>query len=97
MAYKKIEDKIHKWAEKGDYIEGELVSSEESRTFGNKVYKFKTEDDETIVVFGTAVLDSQMAGVELGDKVKIEYLGEKENKKKGQNSIKLFEVSIWED
>lgn len=90
--YKKVESNIFKFEKVGDCVEGELLSVEESHTFNNKVYKIKSNEDKTVTFFGTTILDSLMSSVNIGMQIKVLFAGEKENKKKGQNPIKEFEV-----
>lgn len=89
--YTKVEAEIYKFEKEGDMIEGELKSVDDSSSFGNKVYKIETKEGLR-TVFGTTVIDSQMQLVPPNSMVKIVYTGEKENKKVGQNPIKLFDV-----
>lgn len=90
--WSKVESEIMQFQKEGDCIEGILIDKEKSKTYNNMVYKVKKDDGKTTVVFGTTVLDSQMTEIDIGKRVKIVFLGEKENEKKGQNPIKLFEV-----
>lgn len=89
---KKVEDMIFKFEKVEDSIYGVLMAVEHGSNFGNKVYKIKTEDGNIYTVFSTTVLESKMSTVKIGDTVKIVYVGDKENKKSGQNPIKVFEV-----
>jgi hypothetical protein len=88
--WQKVEDKIFKFEKEGDTVTDELLTVEESRTYNNKVYKIKTEK-ETVTVFGTSVLDSQMTQIKIGQMVRILFSGTKPDPK-GRNDIKLFEV-----
>ena len=89
--WKKEEDEIVVFENEGDNVYGELVAVEKSATFDNQVYKIK-QDDKIKTVFGTTVLDSRLVTKKIGDQIKIVFTGTKENKKKGQNPIKLFDV-----
>lgn len=89
---KKVEDLIVKFDEPGESVYGILVAKERGHNYGNEVYKIKRPDDTIVTIFSTAVLESKMAVVKVGDTVKIEYTGTKENPKAGQNDIKQFEV-----
>jgi len=90
--WKKIESNVHKFMDVGEAIEGKLISKEPNQSFDKgKVYKIETKEGLK-VIFGTSILDSEMESVNIGQMVKIVYVGEKENKKKGQNPLKLFEV-----
>jgi hypothetical protein len=89
--WKNIEGDVFRFEVAGDCIEGILKGVEDSLQFKNKVYKIETKEGNK-TVFGTVVLDQKMIGISVGTEVKIEYTGEKVNKKKGQNAIKLFDV-----
>lgn len=89
--WEKKESTIFKFEKVGDSIEGLLVGREEGKNFGNQVYKIK-KGEVVYTVFSTTVMTSSMADVMIGEEVKIVYMGEKENEKKGQNPIKIFEV-----
>jgi len=89
--WNKIEDTIFKFEKDGDSIEGILMAKEDGRSYGNEVYKIK-KDEKIFSIFSTVVLASQMSKVNIGEEIKIVFMGEKENDKKGQNNIKLFEV-----
>jgi hypothetical protein len=91
MEWKKIESEPFKFEVAGDVIEGILASVDKSEQFGNMNYKIQTKEGLK-TVFGTVVLDSLMSGIRIGSDIKIEFAGLKENKKKGQNAIKLFNV-----
>lgn len=87
----KIEDKIFRFENAGDNIEGKYLSSEDSKLYDNQVYKI--ENSEGIwTVFGTTVLDSKMKKVDVGSEVRIIFTGEQANKNKNQSPIKLFDV-----
>lgn len=94
--FKNTESQIFKFEKIEDKIQGKLISKEDSDRYNNKNYKIKKADGETVIVFGTSVMDSQMEIVNVGDEVIITYKGERENKKPGQNPIKLFCVQYKE-
>jgi len=93
--YKKVSDTIVKWETIGQTVEGKLLSVEDGHNYDNKVYKIQTEE-KLVTVFSTTVLASLMATVPIGSDICIEYTGTKENKKTGQNDIKLFDVGVKE-
>lgn len=78
--------------EKNDSIEGELLMIEEEVKVKDYTYKgYILETANNIQeVLGSAVLDSKMRMIKVGDRVKIRYLGE-EQSGKGQ-SYKKFKV-----
>lgn len=92
--WKKVSSKIMKFEKIGDEIVGTLMNVETGHTYQNKVYKILDSDQELYAVFGTSVLDTQMSGIAIGSLIKIVYTGTTENKKKGLNAIKNFEVFV---
>ena len=90
--WKKSEDSIYKFESEGDTVFGKLISKEKGYTYDNEVYKIETDDKKVLVIFSTSVLQSLMANINIGQEVKIVYLGSKQSEKKGFNDIKLFEV-----
>lgn len=94
--WKKIEAQTFKFDKVGAEIEGELVGIEDSKTYGNKLFKIETEEGVK-AIFGTSVMESQMMNVKIGDYIKIVFTGTQPNKKKGQNDIKLFDVFVKEE
>lgn len=92
--FKKVEDLIFKFEKEGDSIKGILLDAEESKSYDNMVYKIKRSDDnKTVTIFGTTVLDSKLKLVPVGKEVVILMSGEKESSK-GKNPIKLFDVYV---
>ena len=91
--WKKIEREIFKFENEGDSIEGELLKIEPSETYKNKIYTIRTSEGDK-VVFGTAVIDSELSIVPVGSEIKILFVGTKESKVKGQNPLKLFDIYV---
>ena len=89
--WKKTEDLIFKFEKEGDSVEGKLISKEKGHNYDNEVYKLEKEG-KINVVFSTTVMESQMQSVNIGDQVKIVFVGTKESKQKGYNDIKLFDI-----
>lgn len=92
MAWEKQEGNVFVFAFEGDTCEGTLLKRELGR-YGNEVYLLKTKD-KTWTVFSTAVMESRMTGVEIGEQVKIVYLGTQPSKTKGHQDVKLFDVFV---
>jgi len=95
MVWNKINFEVFVFKKTGDSIEGIYEEKETGQLYGNNVYKIKQEKGSTFIVFGTSVLDTLMNSKKIGDKIKIVYTGNKDNKKKGQNAIKMFDVYEW--
>ena len=93
--WKKIEDNIFRFEDVGDTIQGVLKQKEIGQVYGNEVYHIKTATDD-FVIFSTVVLQSRMAGVDIGNEVKIVFTGTQPSKKKGQEDVKLFDVFVRE-
>lgn len=92
--FKKVETDIKKFEKEGDAIQGVLVGVEKAANYENKIYKIKTSEGKITAVFGTTILEQLMDAASLGQEVQIILKGFKENKIKGRNPIKLFEVYI---
>ncbi|HZX13648.1 MAG TPA: hypothetical protein VFF49_04535 [Thermodesulfobacteriota bacterium] len=56
------------------------------------VYNFKTADGSVIGVWGSTVLDVRLKNLEVGEEVKIVYLGLKPSEKRKGKSFHDFEV-----
>ena len=93
MAYQEINPTIWKYDEEEDFVEGILISKEEN-VGENKSWMYSIEADDGVKnVWGSAVLDSRMKFVEVGEKVKITYKGLGESKA-GRNPPKIFKVEV---
>ena len=94
MTYQEVNPTAWTYEKDGDFIEGELVSVQ-SDVGVNKsmLYSIRTEDGTVKSVWGASVLDSRMALISVGSKVKITFKGKAEAKK-GKNSAKLFKVEV---
>jgi len=90
--WKKVESKIFVFEKAGDVLEGKLIAVEDGQLYGNKIYSVETASDGVQKAFSTAVMESQMASVKVGDMIRIEFAGVKPNKNKKLNDIKLFNV-----
>lgn len=78
---------IWKFANKGDELSGVYV---ETHTSNNKftnspqnVYTLRAADGSEKAVFANVALDRAMAKVQIGDEVRIVYLGKEKNPKSG--------------
>jgi len=87
-----VQAEVFKFQQENDTIEGKLIHVEDSKKYNNKVYTIEKADKKNIIVFGSTVLDNRMQLVPLGSIVKIVFKGLEENKKSGQEDIKLFDV-----
>lgn len=79
----------------GDSVEGEFVEKIEGIGENNSsVYVLKTKDNELIGVWNSTVLDTKFSNLKGGQRVGVEYLGEK----KGQTgrTYKDFFVGVKE-
>jgi hypothetical protein len=95
MSWEKVSIEVFAFKKANDSIEGIYESKETGNLYGNNVYKIRNAQNKVFLIFGTAVLDSAMSLRKVGEKIKIVYLGDKDNKKKGQNPVKLFDVYEW--
>ncbi len=96
MAYKEINPKEWKYEKEGDFVEGILVRVQEN-IGANKSMLYSIETPEGVKsVWGSAILDSRMALVKVGSKIKITYKGLAEAKG-GKNPAKIFKVEVDSD
>jgi len=93
MAYEEINPSIWTYSIDGDFIEGFLVDVKKDVGENKAIlYGLQTERGVTSV-WGSAILDSRMSFVQIGDKVKITFKGLGEAKA-GRNAPKIFKVEI---
>lgn len=91
--FMKVENRVFKFEKVGDSITGFLLNKEKSAVYDNMTYQLKT-DTETIIFFGSSVLNDLMTSVNIGDEICIEFKDLKASKTKGHQPIKIFEVGI---
>ncbi len=94
MTYKEIDPDYWTYENDGDFIEGKLVQVQ-SDVGDNKsmLYSIETSDDDVKNVWGSAILDTRMALLSVGDKIKITYKGLAEAKG-GKKPAKIFKVEV---
>ena len=93
MAYEEINPTVWKYENDGDFIEG-IVVNKEADVGENKSWMYSIETPEGVKnVWGSAILDTRMTFVKIGDKIKITYKGLGESKA-GRNPPKIFKVEI---
>lgn len=91
MPFEDIEPNIWKYEKAGDSVEGKLVSVQE-KVGPNDSMMYSIETKEGILnVWGSAILDSKMILLKVGDIIRITYQGKGEAKG-GKNAPKLFKV-----
>lgn len=93
MAYEEINPTEWKPKNDGDFIEGVLVRVQPDVGVNDSML-YSIETPEGVVsVWGSAILDSRMGLVKVGEKVKITYKGLGEAKS-GKNPPKIFKVEV---
>ena len=93
MAYKEINQEMWSYENEGDFIEGILVNTQKDIGV-NKSMLYHLETPEGVKnVWGSTILDSNMALVKVGEKVRITYKGLGEAKA-GKNAPKIFKVEV---
>jgi len=97
MTYQEVNPTEWKPEKDGDFVEGVLVrKQEEVGVNKSKLYSIETSDKGVLSVWGSAVLDSRMALVKEGNKIRITYKGLGESKG-GKNAPKIFKVEVDKD
>ena len=93
MTYEEINPEDWKYENDEDFIEGIVVNKQEDVGINNsKLYSIETQEGVKNV-WGSAILDSRMVLVSIGQKVKITYKGVAEAKQ-GKNPAKIFKVEV---
>jgi len=93
MAYQEINPSEWNYQNDGDFVEGILVRVQDNIGV-NKSMLYSIETPEGVKsVWGAAILDSRMALVKVGDKIKVTYKGLAEAKG-GKNPAKIFKVEV---
>jgi len=96
MTYKEINPTIWTYDTDGDFIEGFLIHKSDN-VGENKSWMYNLETSEGVKsVWGSAVLDSRMKFVNVGEKVKITFKGLGEAKA-GRSAPKIFKVEVDKD
>jgi hypothetical protein len=82
---------IFRFEEIGKTLTGKVLNIRDGQ-FKNKVYDIQIDDGSAVTVFGTTVLDRLMQSIQIGDIIRIKYVGDIPAKRKGMNPAKNFEV-----
>ncbi len=97
MAYKEVTDpSVWTYENDGDFIEGVLINKQD-KIGPNDSWLYTIETSEGVLsVWGATLLDSRMAVIKIGDKIKITYkgLGEASG---GHSPPKIFKVEVDEE
>ena len=94
MAFKELNPTEWKPTVNGDSVEGTLCQVQEN-IGKNDSMLYNLETAEGIKsVWGSAILNSRMALVKVGDKIRITYKGLSKDAKEGRNPAKIFMVEI---
>lgn len=87
---------MHQWKTKGETIAGVLVSASSVELKGKKVLQYILATDEThrIKMLATYDLLQKLGRSHIGMQVRIKYLGEDDSIRRGDNSMKVFDVQV---
>lgn len=93
--WKKVGGIVDTWdPELTKEVQGKYVEKQENIGRNNSTkYVFEQADGAQIGVWGSAVIDNRMKSVNVGDEVKIVFLGKQKNPKTGM-SFKAFDVFV---
>ena len=97
MVYEEVNPEDWTYEKDGDFIEGVLIQKK-TNVGPNEAMLYSLEVSESVVknVWGATILDSRMALVKIGDKIKITYKG-LAKPTPGKQSAKLFKVEVDRD
>jgi hypothetical protein len=95
MAYKEVTQAPAWDFEENPVVEGEYLGKQ-TDVGQNKsmLYRFRQDDGTVVAVWGSSVLDTKMANIAEGQRVKIEFLGKKKSPTKGHQPYKDFSVFV---
>ena len=93
MTYEEINPTEWKPTNDGDFIEGVLAQKRADVGVNNSMLYNIDTSNGIKSVWGSAILDTRMALINLGDKIKITYKGLGEAKG-GHNAPKIFKVEV---
>ena len=93
MPYQEIRPSEWTYEKDGDFVEGVLIQAQENVGVNNSMLYLLETSDGVKTIWGSAILDSRMALVKKGDKIKITYKGLAEAKG-GKNPAKIFKVEV---
>lgn len=83
------------WEKDGSELEGELIEVQDGVGPNNSViYRMKAIDGAEISFWGNTVLDNRLKDMEVGTKIKIEYLGIATSPKTGR---KYKDFSVYQN
>lgn len=88
--WEEVQPNVWKAEKVGDAIEGSLMAKKEAIGPNNSKAYYIDTNKGLRLVWGTTVLDDRLAALQIGDYLKIEFLGTQLNKR-GQPT-KLFKV-----
>lgn len=96
--WNRFKGKFVKWETIGQLVDGDVTSVSMASFQGNEFPQLtlRTADGEQIVSANQSRLQRALADdpPNIGDRVKIEYLGEAGNAQPGMNPAKLFQVTV---
>lgn len=94
MAYQEVNPTDWTYSKDGDFIEGILIRVQND-IGPNESMLYSIETPQGVKnVWGATILDSRMALVKVGDKLKITFKGLAEKTEKGKNAAKIFKVEV---
>jgi len=96
MGWTEVKDNKHDFKINAE-LSGVLIEKEPNEEYGGYNYFISKNAEETVKVFGTKILNNKLRKVEIGDVIKIEYLGIVQSKKKDGNEYHDFKVLKYDD
>ena len=84
------DDALFKFINMGDFVEGKLKSTSIS-SLNTKIYHVERSDGSKVAFYGSAVINTKMSNVAVGDYFKLEYIGDKRSQEgKPYKNYKLY-------
>ena len=89
--WRTIEPNVWKFENEGDQVIGKLVSKEPKTAEMSAKYHIDTGDD-TVLVWGSAIIDDRMKFVNVGDRIRITFVERTKNKK--NQDLNMFRIDV---
>lgn len=91
--YKEVSAKKISFDTKGQQVEGNLISADDTSYEGNHMFNMETENGEMVKFLGTSAIENILMR-NLGQKVRLTYKG---TLKTRNGTMKDITVEVWQD
>jgi hypothetical protein len=98
MEFKEVQQSPTWDFEESPVVQGKYIAKKENVGENHSnIYTLQQDDNNTVGVWGSTVLDGKMANVGIGQVVQIKFLGSKPSPKRAGKTYKDFAVFVGEE